>query len=55
MKGGVVYDMMLEAERDDYEDDTGLYRKSYDGRGTGRRSGWREWYRSDGSDMLSDA
>ena len=31
-----VFDMMLEGERDDFEDETGLFRKSYD---------VRAWYR----------
>jgi hypothetical protein len=33
---GSVIDMMLETERDDYEEDTNIYRKSYD---------VRTWYR----------
>ena len=33
---GAVIDMYLDAERDDYEDETDLYRKSYD---------VRAWYR----------
>ena len=33
---GTVIDMYLDAERDDYEDETKLYRKSYD---------VRAWYR----------